>query len=149
MSNPTISNWVRNLLKQENIILYKWNDTTYHITCLSNPHEDKIITLHIKGDSVFDGYGFCVGSKEEFNFLNWIMRKEEIKRMIDEFNELIERISKLTYFLSINCSINEETEDKYAQLDAMIDYSKILERRLNRLGIESVNLRDPNWVFNE
>lgn len=72
MSNPTISNWVRNLLKQKNIIPYKWNDSTYHITRLSHPHEDRIITLHIKGGSVFDGYGFCVGSKEEFDFLKKI-----------------------------------------------------------------------------
>lgn len=71
MSKTSISNLIHNLLKQKNIIPYKWNNE-YHITRLSYPHENRIIILYIKDNNIFDEYGFCVGTKEEFNFLKEI-----------------------------------------------------------------------------
>lgn len=62
-----------------------------------------------------------------------------VQRMIDEYNELKNRINKLYNFITTNKIFNElsddEKEDMRNQLDCMSKYIDCLNRRLERLGL--------------
>lgn len=62
-----------------------------------------------------------------------------VQRMIDEYNELKNRINKLYNFITTNKTFNElsddEKEDMRNQLDCMSKYIDCLSRRLERLGL--------------
>lgn len=62
-----------------------------------------------------------------------------VQRMIDEHNELKNRINKLHNFITTNKTFNElsddEKEDMRNQLDCMSKYIDCLNRRLERLGL--------------
>lgn len=69
--------------------------------------------------------------------------KEYIERMIDEYNELKERVDKLGTFLNgdVYKSLNlEEQNDLMMQYHSMVIYKIALDKRLRRRGI--VNSQD-------
>ena len=61
------------------------------------------------------------------------------ERLINEHDELKERISKLSTFINGTIFSGLETEEQYdlrAQLNAMLLYCSILERRMKRKNLK-------------
>ena len=67
--------------------------------------------------------------------------EDYVKRMLDEFKELDERVMKLGVFLNGNIFGTlpiEEQQDMYDQWHAMILYKSALGRRLIRKGYKDI-----------
>lgn len=101
------------------------------------------IALPKAKDAIWAGLGFVLQwakyglhkAKKEDKLL------PHIKRMIDEYRELLDKCTKLRIFIAANpIYVDLPSEDKNLMLnqyDAMTDYLEVLKRRLEKAGVNT------------
>ena len=121
---------------------YKIGDT-YHVLDEEYPKFWKFDGLVIRN------IDYSWGVRLHFSLKDWLEAKPDIERLIQEYNELNERIGKLSNFLK-NPNGVELSEKMMAvmggQQVAMEEYSRKLWERMEMLGITSEDVMNPNYT---
>lgn len=120
-------------------------DTIAHSSCVDPKNYSKELSKQYAMEEVINNLWAHLGFVLQWAKNGLSLKKENneiplyVQRMIEEYKELNTKCSKLEVFINdsdIFVKLSEEEQnDMRDQYNSMIDYLKVLSRRLNRVGI--------------